>query len=63
MKSDNAKAEKIDGRDLTHIVELHNWLRIVGDRCHTIALIPTGLSRQGYRRLADYCYEMSEYGL
>jgi hypothetical protein len=59
VKSDEAKAEKLEGRDLTHIVELHSWLRIVGDRHHTLALIPTGISKQGYARLAEFCRKMS----
>lgn len=59
MKTDLAVAEKLSDKETITIVDLHNWLRIVGDRHHTLALIPTGISKQGYKRLAEYCAKMA----
>jgi hypothetical protein len=55
MKSEPATAEQITDDEATGLVDAMSWTRIFGDRHTTLALIPRGLSKQGWKRLADFC--------
>lgn len=55
MKTGPATAEAVIDRQLDDIIATYMWTRVSGDRHTTLALIPLGLSRQGYERLAEYC--------
>jgi hypothetical protein len=55
MMSDKAKAEDVKSQaELEAILEGSDWQVVRGDRGTVLALVPRGLSLQGWRRLLDY---------
>lgn len=59
MMSDKAKAEDVKTQaELEAILERSDWQVVRGDRGSVLALVPRGLSPQGWQRLFDYVMDV-----